>query len=685
MRKILALISIALLSTGLWAQLDRSTPPKAGPAPIINIGESHQFTLKNGLKVIVVEDHKFPLITYSLNLNIDPVDEGNATGYVQLVGDMMRAGTANRTKDQIDEEADFIGATFRPNAKGIYARSLSRHSSTLLSLMTDVLFNPVFPEDELSKLKIQMEGSIQANKNEPSAIANNIASALLYGNDPYGAIVTEESLANITVEHFKQYHDKYFRPNKAYLVIVGDITVKEAKKQAEKYFGKWKSAAVPEFKKADFPQYEGNQVAVANRDGANQSTVFVTHTVDLKPGHPDEIKVSVMNTILGGGSFSARLFRNLREEKAFTYGAYSNLSSDERIGRFRANTQVRTSVTDSAVHEILYEMKRIQDEPVSQEDLDLIKNMLTGNFSRSLEDPQTVARFALNIARYNLPEDYYRTYLEKLAAVTIEDVQEMARKYLKPENCVIIAVGEADKIAGPLSAYAADGKVKRYDYYGKEVQGLQPVSGITAEDVINTYIEALGGKEKLDAIKSWTQTGSTTVQGMEIGILNVQTAKNQVLVEMSMRGQVISKQVYNGSRGKISSPMGEQELEGQLLETMKEASYLFPELLYFTQGYKTELAGAEIIDGQRCYKLEVTKPSGTEVIVYFKSGDGLKLKEISTSEAGGTSTSTYKAWKEVDGVLFPVLINQVSGPQSLDMQINEIKINDNPGDELFAI
>lgn len=676
---------MGLLSTGLWAQLDRSTPPAAGPAPQINIGESQQFTLKNGLQVFVVEDHKLPMVSYSLTLNTGAVPEGEATGYVELVGDLMRAGTTSRSKAEIDEAVDFIGATLSPHSKGIYARSLTRHNSILLELMSDVLLNPVFPQEELDKIVKQMETAIQANKNEPSAIAGNIASVLRYGStDPYGAVTSEASLARITTDHLKQYHQTYFRPNKGYLIIVGDITLKEAKKQAKKYFGKWEKAEVPRYENQSWPGYEGPVVAVANRDGANQSTLQVTHTVDLTPGHPDAIKASVMNQILGGGSFNARLFQNLREDKAFTYGAYSSLSTDERIGNFNASAQVRTSVSDSAVHEILYEMRRMQNERVSEEDLELIKNMMTGSFSRSLEDPQTVARFALNIARYNLPADYYQTYLQKLAAVTAEDVQEMAKKYLRPEQCIIVAVGEADKISDTLAPFAADGKVRRYDYYGEEVKGLQAVSGVSAADVIAAYAEALGGQETLDGIQDWRQTGTATVQGMALSVLTVQTNKNQILVEMGMNGQVLSKQVYDGERGKVVSPMGEQELEGPMLAEMKESSVLFPELNYLSEGYELELLGAEIIDGQNCYKLQVTKPSGSATTLYFKVGDGLKFREISSSPQGSATTS-YREWTEVEGVLFPTRINQSMGPQSIDMHIEQIELNQQLDAELFAI
>jgi zinc protease len=476
MRHIFSIILLSLFTTGLLAQLDRSTPPEAGPAPQINIGEYQKFTLKNGLQVFVVEDHKLPMVAYSLTLDIDPIYEGDAAGYVSLAGDLMRSGTTNRKKAEIDESIDFIGATLNTSAQGIYGRSLKKHNETLLELMADVLMNPTFPQEELEKSLKQMETAIQAEKNEPSAIANNIASVLRYGQeDPYGEVVSEENLANITTDLLKNYHQTYFRPNTAYLVIVGDINVKEAKQQAKKYFGQWEKADVPEHQYTNWPAYEETKVAIANRDGSNQSTIMVTHTVPLTPGHPNAIKASVMNQILGGGSFNTRLFQNLREDKAYTYGAYSRLSTDKRIGYFSASSQVRTSVTDSALHEILYEIQRMQTEPVPAADLQLIKNMMTGSFSRSLEDPQTIANFALNIERYNLPADYYRTYLEKVAAVTTEDIMAMANEYLNPEQAIILAVGEADKIEDVMRDFSPTGEVTRYDYYGHEVTGAVPL------------------------------------------------------------------------------------------------------------------------------------------------------------------------------------------------------------------
>lgn len=683
MRSIFSILLLSLFASGLMAQLDRSTPPEAGPAPQINIGEYEKFTLKNGLRVFVVEDHKLPMVAYNLTLDIDPVFEGEAAGYVSLAGDLMRSGTTNRNKAEIDESIDFIGATLNTHSKGIYGRSLKKHNATLLELMSDVLMNPTFPQEELEKSLKQMETGIQAEKNEPSAIANNIASVLRYGkDDPYGEVVSEENLANITTGHLKTYHQTYFRPNAAYLVIVGDISVKEAKKQAKKYFGDWEKAEVPGHTYSQWPTYEAPKVAIANRDGANQSTIMVTHTLPLTPGHPNAIKASVMNQILGGGSFNTRLFQNLREDKGYTYGAYSRLSTDKRIGYFSASAQVRTSVTDSALNEILYEMERMQTELVPAEDLELIKNMMTGSFSRSLEDPQTIANFALNIERYDLPADYYRTYLEKVAAVTAEDVMAMAKEYLNPEQAIILAVGEADKIEEVMRGFSPASEVTRYDYYGHEVSGAVAVSDITAAEVIERYLNAIGGPEAIETIQDVTTTATAAIQGMELKMVTRQKAPNKLLVETMMGNNVVSKQVFDGAKGKVTSPMGEQELEGEMLEQMKEGSAIIAETNFLKEGYSIELQGVETIDNRECYKIIVTRPSGNESTAYYAVADGLKYREVSSTPQGNMVTN-IKDYKEVEGFMFPQAISQSVGPQNFEVTIDSIEINSEMEDAVF--
>ncbi|MFW5707980.1 MAG: M16 family metallopeptidase, partial [Bacteroidota bacterium] len=498
MKKAFSILMISLLVVfTASAQLDRSQRPEPGPAPEIQMGEFESFTMDNGMTVIVVENRKVPVVSFQLTLDIDPFLEKESKGYVEFAGALMREGTTNRTKEEIDEAIDFLGANLSTSSTGMFASSLTRHKESLLEIMSDVLLNPTFPDEELQKRITQTKSALQTIKTDGNAIARNVATTQTYGpGHPYGEVITEETLDNITVDLLQWYYNTYWKPNVAYMVIVGDIDKAEAQRVMEEYFGTWESGEVPTHTYATPTPPEGRRVAFAERTGALQSVVQFTYPVELPVGHEDVIKVSVMNSILGGGVFSGRLMQNLREDKGYTYGARSNVSTDPIISRFVASTEVRNSVTDSTVVEILYEMNKLRDEPISEEDLTLVKNFMTGQFARSLESPRTIANFARNIKRYNLPEDYYATYLERLNAVTIADVQEMAQKYLKPENAIVVVAGNMDEVPQTLARFAASGEVEFFDAFGRPYVApeLEEVpDGVTLETVLAKYYEAIGG------------------------------------------------------------------------------------------------------------------------------------------------------------------------------------------------
>ena len=248
-------------------------------------------------------------------------------------------------------------------------------------------------------------------------------------------------------------------------------------------------------------------------DGAVQSVLKLTHTVTIPPGSKDAIAVSVMNSILGGGAFSGRLMQNLREDKAFTYGARSNISIDPLLGAFTAYADVRNEVTDSAVVEFLYEIRRMKTEPVDSASFAVTKNYMTGSFARSLENPNTAARFALNIQRYNLPADYYLTYLEKLNAVTIEDVQRVAKNHLRPDQLHITCVGNIS-VAESLTKFATNGTVELFDAYGKPIiERTSAEDGVTSEMVIKGHYEAIGGVKSISKLSGVLRTGSMEMGG----------------------------------------------------------------------------------------------------------------------------------------------------------------------------
>jgi len=471
---------------------------------------------------------------------------------------------------------------------------------------------------------------------------------------------------------------------------VGDITTKEAKKLTKKYFNTWEKGDVPKASYSKPQPPAENTVAFANRDGAVQSVLAVSYPIEMQPGAPDAIKASVMNSVLGGGVFSGRLMQNLREDKAYTYGARSSLSSDKVVGRFTARTEVGNNVTDSALVEILYELNRMVEEPVDQETLDLVKNFMNGSFARSLESPRTIANFALNIERYNLPKDYYKTYLEKLAAVTTEDVTAMAKKYIRPENAWILAGGNKGEVAPKLARFSANNEVLFFDPYGRKVESSGAVlpEGMTAEKVVEGYIKAIGGAEKLKAVTDQKMKMSTEMQGMTIEMESVQKAPDKVLITVSMGGNVMQKQVFDGERG-MATAMGQStELTGKQLDEMRLQAKMFPELDYANGEYQLELLEVEDLGGQPAYKLLVTNPAGTSVTEFYDVASGLKMRTITTQETQMgpmTVSASYDDYRDVDGVKIPFALKQQTGPQTMDMKVVTVELNSGVSDDVFKV
>lgn len=689
MKAYIVVLALILFAPTVYSQVDRTKAPEPGPAREIEIGDYQTFTLKNGLQVFVVENHKLPRVQFSLQLRHDAVYEGEKAGYVSMAGELLGTGTTNRSKAQLDEEVDFIGASLNTSASGIFASSLTKHTPKLLELMTDVLYNPAFNPDELEKIKTQTRSAIVANKEDPQAIASDVRNALVYGKDhPYGDLVTEKTIDAITLEDCKAYYQTYFRPNNAYLAIVGDIDLKTAKSLVNKHFGKWEKGTVPA------PTYPTPQppekafVAMVDRASAVQSVITVAHPVELKPGSPDAIKAGVMNNILGGGGLSSRLNQNLREHKAFTYGAYSSLSSDKLIGSFNAQVSVRNEVTDSAVVELLGELRRIRDERVDEAELASAKAHISGSFGRSLENPATIANFAINTAKYNLPDDYYDNYVKNVAAVTPEEVQAVAQKLIHPDRAYIILVGKASEVAPGLKRF---GELKYFDIYGNPHTPANKASlpaDVTAEKVITTYIEALGGVKNIDAIKSATTQNEATIQGMQLNIQSFWSAPNKLAVEISANGQLFQKVTCDGEKVSLFVMGNAAPVDDAMREQTLFDSYLVGERWFKEAGVSLELTGIEQVDGKDAYVVAYTYPSGSTSTAYFDKETGLKVKTVKTMQSPMgevMQTSTYSDYIEKAGVLFPQTVVQTAGPQTITIKMTSMEVNVPVADDKFVI
>jgi len=669
-------------------KLDRSKRPVAAPAPAIKMGAIQSFELANGLKVFVVENHKIPTVAYSIVLNVHPAMENDAVGLADITGQLLTSGTKNRTKDQLDNDIDFIGATLAASPTSLYGASLKKQQVKLLELMSDVLMNADFKQEELEKIKTQTLSGLATQKDDPDAISKNVKAVLNFGkNHPYGEITTEESVSKITLDNCNNYYKTYFRPNVAYLAVVGDVTLAEVKPLIEKHFSSWEKKDVPKqnYKTPEAPTK--TRVAIVNKSGAVQSVINVTYPVDLKPNSEDVIKARVLNTILGAG-FSSRLFMNLREKRGFTYGSYSALNNDELVGEFSAYAKVRNAVTDSSIAEIMYELNRIKTEKVPQAELDGIKNFLTGSFAISLEDPETVAKFAINIDRYNLPKDYYANYLKNLAAVTVDDVYAMAQKYIRPENATILIVGDRNEIAPKLDKFSATKTIEFYDNYGNVPTKLKPTpANITAKTVVDAYIKAIGGEKALNSVKDISIKRNADTQYGKISMITQQKNSTKYAMTAKMGSMTVQKIVYDGTKAVSSGMQGKKSLAGEELDEIKEEAVINQELQYEKLGYKLAIKGIEPINGNDAYLVELIDVRGKKSFEWYDVTSGLKVrssKTTQTEQGAITTVSDFMDYKEYNGIKFPGTVSANFGPLPLKLILESVEINKGIKDAEFT-
>ncbi|UYW00812.1 insulinase family protein [Flavobacterium agricola] len=677
MKKYIFLAVGLLFNLSVIQAQDRSMP-SPGPAPTVNVGKPVTFTLNNGLKVLIVENNKLPRVSYNLTIDVTPYTEGKTKGVSDMVGQMLGTGTRKMAKDEFNEEVDFLGAKVYFNSNGAYATSLSKYSDRVLELMADAVTNPVFRQEELDDNRNRAIEGLKAQEKNTSAIASRVENALTYGvNHPKGEFITAETLNNITLNDISVNYHTYFVPGNAYLVIVGDVDAKKMKKQVDKYFGKWKRAIAPNVSFAEPKNLQYTQINFVNVPNAVQSEIRVVNTVDLKYNDKDYFAVLLANQILGGGG-EGRLFLNLREDKAWTYGAYSSVGAGRYTTKFRATTSVRNAVTDSAVVEILNELNKIRNEKVTKTELDLAKAKYIGNFVIQVQKPETVAGYALNTALNNLPDDYYENFIKNINAVTIDDVQRVAKKYFLADNARIVIAGKAQEVLPNLEKTAAKEKIAifYFDAFGAKVDkpevNREIPAGVTATSVLNDYLKAIGGTAKLKTVKTLLVADSGTIQGQPIEITTMYSADGKLNMITKSLGQVLSRQVFNGTTGAIiqggqTIPMPEatiKELKGRPI---------FVEEQLLQAGAK--LTALETLDNKDVYVVTLDNKT-----YYYDAQTKLKVAEKTEVEQNGQKIATmsyFTKYTDVKGIKFPFETDRELGPGfSIKLLTNSVQINE---------
>lgn len=543
--KLFPIFIMCLMVVGAQAQVDRSKQPQPGPAPKINLGKPASFKLNNGLKVMVVENHKLPRVSASLIIDNKPNSEGNKEGLKSLYSAMMGTGTKSMSKDDFNERIDFLGANVNYGSSSASARSLSKFFPEVMELMAQGLLQPKFEAEEFETQKDRLIEGIKSNAKSAGIIASNVSAALAYGkNHPYGEFATESSVEKVTLADVNKYYESYISPKNAYLVVVGDIKEREVKKLARRLFSDWQADVPPSSSLPSLPKVQYTQINFVDVPNAVQSELYVQNTINLKMADEDYFPVLVTNQILGG-SFGSYLNMNLREEHGYTYGARTSTGDDKYASRFYASASVRNAVTDSAIVETFKEIKRIKSEEVSYEDLSNAKNKFAGDFVLRLERPSTIASYALNIETENLPSDFYTQFLKKINAVTKEDIMRVANKYYKTDKMQIVVAGKGVEILTNLENVKIDGKKTPIFFFNKEGDKIErPVykkevpEGVTVKSVYNDYIEAIGGEKAVKEVKTIASSGSASVQGMSLSYSTKTTADGKNLLGSDERNDV---------------------------------------------------------------------------------------------------------------------------------------------------
>lgn len=672
MKKFIYIAASLFLSITMQAQ-DRPQP-KPGPAPTINVKKPETFTLKNGLKVMVVENHKLPRVSYTLTLDNPPYAEGDKKGVADLTSSMIGKGTRKITKDAFNEEVDFLGANINFSSNGASASGLSKYAGRIMELMADGALHPVFTQEEFDKEKAKLLEGIKSQEKSVTAVASRVEDVLAFGKShPSGEYLSEESINKVTLNDVILNYNTYFVPGNAYLVVIGDVSLKETKKTVEKLFGSWKKAIAPQLTYSDPKNVQYSQINFVDMPNAVQSEIALVNTVNLKMTDKDYFATLLANQILGGGG-EGRLFLNLREKHGWTYGAYSSIGAGKYVTKFRSSASVRNAVTDSAVVEFFNELKRIKTDLVSAEDLKNAKAKYIGNFVMQIEKPTTIARYALNTATQSLPEDFYENYIKNISAVTPEDIRNAANKYFLADNTRVVVVGKAADVLPGLESLKIP--IFYFDKYGNPAEKPavnKPIpAGVTAKTVFDNYIKAIGGEKAVTGVKSIATTATASIQGQTLELISKHTSDNKSLMEMKVAGMSMSKQVVSDKSAYAVQQGQRKDFTAEEFKEKKENAAAFPELAY-AKRTDLKIKAIENINGSDAYAIENGKST-----LYYDVKTGLKVGESKTMERGGqkmTQMVSYSDYKEVKGIKVPYKTIMNLG-MDLDFTTSDVKINE---------
>ena len=689
MKRIIIVALGVMLLQNSFAQIkvDRSKKPAAGPAPVISIKDPVIFNLSNGMTILVVENHKVPKVRAILNIDAGVIKEGSKAGVMDLMGQMLGEGTTSMDKSKFDESVDIIGADVNLNFSGGSASALTRYFDKAFMLMADALKNPSFPEESFKKLQSQTITGLKQNEKRAATIAERVNTALSYGKQTaLGEFTTEQSVKGLSLDDIKEAYKNYITPSRSYLTFIGDITPATAKALAEKAFANWTGVKLTLPVIADVQNPSKTEIDFVDVATAVQAELRVGNLVTNPLNGSDYHALVLANYILGGGAES-KLFMNVREKHGFAYDAHSVMGSGRFQNLFTAVTQVRTDKADSAAAEVISEILNMRDGKITEDELNNAKAVYNGLFALRMENPAITATYASNILINNLPKDFYRTYLQKINSLTVADIQRVAKNYFNESNARIVIVGNGSKILPNLTRLGYP--IKKYDRFADPVidkpaevkadESVKTTDKVSAFNIVEDYLKAIGGKEEVKKVNSFSATISLEMQGRSFTGSEKIMSPNKHLTELKMGEMIIMRSVFDGTKGyQQQGPQKNDLNEGETKEALDDKGVI-PQLYYIGADYKTEYIGSGKIGEETTYRLKVVMPSGRLSIQEYSSKTGLLLKEETTTKDADTDTPLtieYKNYKKAGNIMMPYEVTRNEGGQEYTIIYTDIKINE---------
>ncbi len=532
-------------------QTFRSHAPAPLPPRPISIPTPRETTLRNGLSLVVVEDSRLPLVSYRLAFPVGGAfDPPGLPGLTDLLAGLMPEGTQSKTSKEIAEEIARMGASLSAGATSDYtivaASALSQFNDPVLDLIAEVTLEPSFPENEVALAKQNTKESLRQQRAQPSFLASEMVSRVMFGDHPYSIVApTPESIDRFSREDFVEFHRSKLVPNNAVFIVVGNVRYDDVVSRLESLFSTWERG---EEVVANFPAPPVRTKRVAylvDRPGSAQSNIVIANS-GITRTSPDYFPMILMHTVLGATA-SSRLFMNLREDKGYTYGAYSNLDARRTAGTFRATAEVRTPVTGDSLKEFFYELERIRSSPVTDKEIADAKSYLTGVFPIRLETQEGLTDQLVQIKMLNLPNDFLETYRDRIQAVTVQEIQRVAEKYVKPDEAALIVVGDGAQVMSQIQPYSQE--IEVYNTSGKRksteaAEATDPVGAwsIEVDTPLGQSIPATLTIERSGA--GYTAVIHSEMGDADLGSVEINNNSFSKTTSLEMDGHAVEAQVF---------------------------------------------------------------------------------------------------------------------------------------------